>query len=695
VSGRDPRHDVLFEPVRIGPKTLRNRFYQVPHCTGFGVEKPWTQARHRALKAEGGWASVCTEYCAINPESDEYPFVSARLWDDGDVRALRLMTEGAHEHGALAAVELWHGGIHVEARESRTVPLAPSQIASEFEPLVVPKAMELSDIRRTQDDWVAAALRAREAGFDIVYVYGSHTYLPTQFLSPRYNHRTDAYGGSFENRARFWLETLEKVREAVGDDCAIAIRIAADTLDGAGIEPEEGLAFIRAAEPLVDLFDCVVGGLAGAARLDAGASRFFATGYQLEWTSRFREATDKPIVGTGLMVDPDVMADVIESGVWDLIGAARPSIADPFLPLKIEQGRYDEIRACIGCNACYALANRGRHLGCTQNATAGEEHRRGWHPERFERAANADREVLVIGAGPSGLECAIVLAKRGFERVRLVDAAEEIGGCMRWIPRLPGLDAWSRFVDWRRREIGRLDNLELTTGVRLHAADVRASGAGLVVVATGAHWSLDGFNGVSKGPIPGADATLPHIFTPEQIMLGGKHVGGARVVVIDVESYHVGASLALRLAGQGHEVTIATPSETVAAWCNWTLEGPRLREQLHANGVVMLSETTAEEILPGAVRFRHGHGGAPFDIKADCVVLVTQRLSDEALYLELAGDAEALAASGVEAVYRTGDCVAPRWLVDTVFDGHRLAREIDSPNPAVYLPTVRERVVPA
>jgi dimethylamine/trimethylamine dehydrogenase len=161
VSARDPRHDVLFEPVRIGPKTLRNRFYQVPHCTGFGVEKPWTQARHRGIKAEGGWASVCTEYCAINPESDEYPYVSARLWDDGDVRALRLMTEEAHAHGALAAVELWHGGIHVEARESRTVPLAPSQIASEFEPLVVPKAMELSDIRRTQADWVSAALRAR------------------------------------------------------------------------------------------------------------------------------------------------------------------------------------------------------------------------------------------------------------------------------------------------------------------------------------------------------------------------------------------------------------------------------------------------------------------------------------------------------------------------------------------------------
>jgi dimethylamine/trimethylamine dehydrogenase len=695
LSGRHPRHDVLFEPVRIGPKILRNRFYQVPHCTGFGVEKPWTQARHRGVKAEGGWASVCTEYCSINPESDEYPFISARLWDDGDVRALRLMTEEAHAHGALAAVELWHGGIHVEARESRTVPLAPSQIASEFEPLVVPKAMELSDIRRTQADWVDAALRGREAGFDIVYVYGSHTYLPTQFLSPRYNHRTDAYGGSFENRARFWLETLEQVREAVGDDCAIAIRIAADTLDGAGIEPEEGLAFVRAAAPLVDLFDCVVGGLAGAGRTDAGASRFFATGYQLEWTARFRAATDKPIVGTGLMVDPDVMADVIESGVWDLIGAARPSIADPFLPLKIEQGRYDEIRACIGCNACYALANRGGHLGCTQNATAGEEHRRGWHPERFERAANADREVLVIGAGPSGLECAIVLAKRGFEHVRLVDAAGEIGGCMRWIPQLPGLDAWGRFVEWRRRESERLPNLEIETGLRMSAGDVRASGAGLVVVATGAHWAADGFNGVTKGPIPGADAMLPHMLTPEQIMLGGKAVPGKRVVVLDVESYHLGASLALRLAAEGHEVTIATPSETVAAWCTWTLEGPRLRAQLHDAGVAMRSDISPEAVVAGAVRMRSTHGGEPFDLAADAVVLVTQRLSNQALYLELAADPAALAAGGIEAVYRTGDCVAPRWLVDTVFDGHRLAREIDGANPAVYLPTVRERVIPS
>jgi len=209
-------------------------------------------------------------------------------------------------------------------------------------------------------------------------------------------------------------------------------------------------------------------------------------------------------------------------------------------------------------------------------------------------------------------------------------------------------------------------------------------------VATGARWAGDGFNGVSKGPIPGADAALPHMLTPEQIMLGGKPVPGKRVVVIDVESYHLGASLALRLAAQGHDVAIATPSESIATWCTWTLEGPRLRAQLHAAGVAMHTDVSPEAIVPGAVSMRSAHGGDAFEIAADAVVLVTQRLSNEALYLELAADRGVL-----EAVYRTGDCVAPRWLVDTVFDGHRLAREIDSPDPAVYLRTLRERVVPS
>ncbi len=379
---RDPRHDILFEPVRIGPKTLRNRFYQVPHCTGFGVEKPWSQARHRAVKAEGGWAAVNTEYCTINAESDETPYVSARMWDDGDVRVLAATCDEAHRHGALAGIELSHTGAHGENSESRLPAAAPSQIASDFATGLVPRAMTKRDIRRVQDDWALAAQRSRSAGFDIVYVYGAHTYLPGQFLSPHYNRRTDEYGGSLANRARFWLETLEAVRTAVGDDCAIACRVAVDRMGALGVDLDEGLEFVRLADHLVDLWDVTVGSIAEWS-LDSGPSRFFAEGWQLESTARVREATAKPIVGVGRLTDPDLMAEIVRSGVWDLIGAARPSIADPFLPSKIDEGRVDEIRECIGCNICISKADSRRHIGCTQNATAGEEHRRGWHPERF------------------------------------------------------------------------------------------------------------------------------------------------------------------------------------------------------------------------------------------------------------------------------------------------------------------------
>ncbi|HEX2586873.1 MAG TPA: NAD(P)-binding protein, partial [Gaiellales bacterium] len=533
--GREPRHDILFEPVRIGPKTLRNRFYQVPHCTGFGVEKPWTQAAFRGMKAEGGWAAVCTEYCSISPDSDETPYVSARLWDDEDMRALALMTEAAHDHGALAGVELWHGGVYAESREARLPQLAPSQIASDMDSIVVPKAMERADIRRAQEEWVAAARRARSAGFDIVYVYGSHTYLPTQFLSPVYNRRTDEYGGSFENRARFWLEAIELVKEAIGDDVAIAVRIAADTLELSGVPIDEGLEFIRAADHMVDLWDVVIGAMWGPGRLDSGPSRFFDQGYQMEWSGRAREATGKPIVVVGRFTDPDRMADLIRGGTVDLIGAARPSISDPFLPSKIEEGRYDDIRECIGCNACYSRSIWGRHLGCTQNATAGEEHRRGWHPERFLPAANADRAVLVVGAGPAGMECASVLGKRGMELVHLVDGGDDIGGCMRWITRMPGLGTWGHVIDYRRVQLGRLENVSIGLGAWLDAEAVRDYGAQIVIVATGAHWRGDGLSGVTRQPIQGADATLPHVMTPEQVMVEGKRPPGSRVAVIDYE----------------------------------------------------------------------------------------------------------------------------------------------------------------
>jgi dimethylamine/trimethylamine dehydrogenase len=290
------------------------------------------------------------------------------------------------------------------------------------------------------------------------------------------------------------------------------------------------------------------------------------------------------------------------------------------------------------------------------------------------------------------MECAIVLGKRGFRRVHLVDAAPEIGGVMRWIPRLPGLGEWARFLNWRAVQLEKLRNVEVIVGTELTAKDIREYGAEIVVVATGARWSTDGLNAYTHAPIPGADAALAHILTPEQIMLEGKAVPGKRVVVYDAEGYFTAAGLAEKLAGEGHDVELATCLERIAPVTDETLEGPMLRQHLHEVGVRQRAGFLAAEIGEGFIRGTDEFG-EPVEVEADAVVLATQRLSNESLYLELAEDPGALRGEGIDALYRIGDCVAPRIVAEASYDGHRLAREIDSDDPATPLPYTRERIV--
>jgi dimethylamine/trimethylamine dehydrogenase len=698
---RNPKHDVLFEPIEIGPKTMKNRFYQIPHCNGFGSERPLSQAYFRAMKAEGGYAACCTEYCSISPESDDTHRVSARIWDDGDIRNLSIMCDMLHEHDALAACELWYGGPHAPCMESRCVPRGPSQIPSDFEYLTYAIEADKDDIRYLQQLYVDAAKRARTAGFDIVYVYGSHSYLPQQFLTPYYNKRTDEYGGSFENRARFWRETIEQVKDAVGDDCAIAVRMSTDMFIGEpGTQLERDcLPFVELVDDMVVVWDINVSGIAEWGE-DATPSRFYPQGRQLPWQAAVKSVSKKPVLGVGRWTNPDMMADAINSGQLDIIATCRPSISDPFLPQKIDEGRLDDIRECIGCNICISRWEiGGPPLICTQNATAGEEYRRGWHPERFEPAANAENDVLVVGAGPAGMECAMVLGKRGMRRVHLVEAQEDMGGIMRWIPELPGLGEWARVVNYRKIQIDKLKNVEFIPDTKLDAQGVKEYGAEIVIVATGGYWATDGLNGASREPIAGADASLPHVLTPEQIMVEGKQAPGERVIIVDNDGYFMGVSLAEKLASEGKKVTIMTPMGHIAPYMHFTLEAPNMHRKLHKLGVEIVTYHLPTKIGAGGVTATHVYDVDAHEHtwEADATVLVTQRRSNEALFRELKDSVglEALKAEGVEALYRIGDCEAPRLVADAIFSGHRLAREIDTDDPAVPLPFKRERRVPA
>ncbi|VAV99993.1 Histamine dehydrogenase [hydrothermal vent metagenome] len=710
---RDPKHDILFEPIQIGPKTMKNRFYQVPHCIGAGSEKPGTQAANRAMKAEGGWGACCTEYCSISPESDDTHRVSARIWDQGDVINLRHMNDELHKHGCLGGIEMWYGGAHAPNLESRAVPRGPGSTASEFEYLTYTHEADEDDIKGLINLYVEGAKRAEQAGFDIVYVYGGHSYLPLQFLSPYYNKRTDGYGGSFKNRARFWLETLAAVKKAVGDNCAIATRLAIDTLYGpGGLEVgDDGLKFVEliASEDVLDVWDVNIGDIAEWGE-DAGPSRFYKAGHQRAWTNEVKKLSKIPVLGVSRETSADDMAQRIASGQLDIIGAARPSIADPYLPNKIDEGRVEDVRECIGCNVCISRWEiGGPPMVCTQNATANEEYRRGWHPEIFTKTKSED-SVLVVGAGPAGMEAARVLGERGYD-VHLREASGEIGGCVKNIMRYPGLSEWGRITTYRQIQLDKLKNVEVHIGVgEMTADDVLEYGAEKVVIATGSHWSTNGLNSVTHDPIPGLDASRPDICTPEQVFQG-KAVGD-NVLILDCDGYFTGISMAEMMVDQGKTVNIVTSLGSVAPYTHFTLEAPNLHRMMYEKDIHEKTLHWAEQIKPNEAviyyLYRDGYkrdaGPTPgrmprragtdvIAMKFDTLIAVTGRVPNDGLFRELKSRKSEWAGNDITGIYAAGDCYAPGLLADAIFSGHRIAREFESANPQLAQPWIRERQV--
>lgn len=673
---RDKRYDILFEPIKIGPVTAKNRFYQVPHCSGASDNAPDANTRMREMKAEGGWGVVCTEIAEIANTTEFWPYPSLHLWRDSDVPRIACMPEAVHRHGALAGVELGHVGLAAGNRAVRLPPLGPSShlTLESVEPFQC-KAMNKKDIIKLRHQHRAAARRAKEAGFDIVYAYAGHGLsIFSQFLQPRYNQRSDEYGGSFENRLRLLREVLEDMHEEIGDRCAIALRFGVNEVDG---DHEAGKAVVEALKDIPDLWDVNVSDWSE----DSVTSRYAKEGFQEESIAFVKSITDKPVVSVGRFTSPDTMVSQIKRGVLDLVGAARPSIADPFLPKKIDEGREDEIRECIGCNICVSGELSYSPMRCTQNPTTMEEHRRGWHPENVP-ANGSDDSVLIIGGGPAGLEAAHILAKRGYE-VTLADKGAEPGGRVLRESALPGLSEWRRVVDYRLGYLQKLPNIALYHDSELGIEDVYEFNAAHVVCATGASWRADGVGRFNFTPVPGANQ--PGVFSPEDLF--DDVAVQSPLVIYDEDGTYLANLFAEKYEAQGIEVIFVTPHSEVAPYLAVTMEQHRVAATLTGLNIRIERLKCIAEIGDNSARFACVHGGQSIDIEFGSLCLLTSRTPNDTLYQSLVADADNWLSSAIKTVSCIGDAEAPGIIAQAVHAGHRFARELDQPvTELAYLP---------
>jgi len=382
-----------------------------------------------------------------------------------------------------------------------------------------------------------------------------------------------------------------------------------------------------------------------------------------------KQTTSKPVVSVGRFTSPDTMVSMVRRGIVDFIGAARPSIADPFLPKKIEEGRPEDIRECIGCNVCLASNMMTVPIRCTQNPTMSEDWRRGWHPERVP-ARNSEGRVLVVGGGPAGLEAARTAAARGYD-VTLAEASGELGGHLNRLVTLPGLAEWIRVRDWRVGQIQKMPNVEIYRDSRLDADQVVEFGFEHVIVATGSAWRRDGVGASNIAPLSGHERD--GVLTPDDVLAGAEVT--SPVLVFDDDPHVMGGALAEMLAAQGHKVTLVCPAPKVSIWSQFAGDQQEIHRDLIRCGIEVVLKHNLSAVGNGTVTLKGMFGEEAREREAATVVLVTSRAPDNRLFSDLQERRDAF-----QTLTAIGDCHTPRLLSEAVFSGHEAGRGLDGPD---------------
>jgi 2,4-dienoyl-CoA reductase-like NADH-dependent reductase (Old Yellow Enzyme family)/thioredoxin reductase len=673
----------LFSPLRIRNTTLPNRVVFGPVCP------TWVRSPHEGIfteqavayyeeRAKTGLGMIILGGHLINKDTIYTPLGFPGLWNDAQLEGLANVARAVKRHGCALAVQLLHLGLRSPTPFLKTDPardpdeynpymLAPSQVpAGEIPGGPTPKELEEHEIEYILQCYEDAARRAISAGLDGIEFHVAHGYLPWQFLSPFYNKRTDRWGGSYENRLRFSIEAMRRIRKRIGDRPFLGYRINSTSFWEGDLEIEDVKRIHADFERQTDIDYVSVS--AGVHHSWIHTPMTFEQGWEREYTRAIKTVAKKPVLLVGRVSDPAVADELLGSGDADAILLARQMIADEQWMTKVKEGRPNDIRRCVAANYCWRAVIRGSRVQCAYNPVVGRESV--WGASSMRKVSSPKR-VLVIGGGPAGLEYARVAAARG-NAVVVYEREREVGGHVRAYGALPNRAQYGTITTWLAEQAAG-NGATIKTASPVTAENIDAVLAGEhpdhIVVASGARYRRDGFQGQTGKPLPGWETA--HCVTWDEVALDKVQASG-EVLVID-EMADVAAPLtAVKMAKLGAKVRLLTKwpmigwETTAEVYLHWILT------YLYEADVEMITDHAVKRIDGTEVEIVNIYAPSRSRLlKAATIAMATARSSEYAMYHLLRERGRS-----VEAI---GCAIAPRTVYEATLEGHRAARKLGAP----------------
>lgn len=656
----------LFSPLKIGSVTVRNRILMTAHTKLYAQDNMLSEqhAYYYAERAKGGIGLIIAEQQSVHPSSNGgFPNICFGFKEES-IERFRMVSDMVHAHGAKIFAQIWHSGQHAptDAMDDPTQSWAPSQV-----PCVswhsTPKEMEIEDIRAIIEGFGRTARHAQLGGMDGVELHGAHSYLIHQFWSPLYNRRTDQYGGSLENRMRFSLEVIEEVRKRCGSDFVVGMRVSGDELFPTGLTLEEMQEICRRLEStgLVDFIN-VSGGCYASMAIIVGPMEIPPKPF-VPFAAGIKEAVERvPVFVADRINDPRVAEGVLADGHADMCAMTRATLCDPELPNKAREGRIEEIRFCMACNqGCIGRIWNQKKATCVQDPAAGREKRFGIGTLL---PATARRRVVVIGGGVAGMKAAETAAERGHD-VELYEKDSELGGQVNLARQLPTREEFGECARYLRSRIERLP-VRVSLNTPISAQRIIEMNPDVVVVATGAKPLKSGVTSYWPYEVPGWQQE--NVLTPEDVLIGHGRIG-KRVLVYEDTNHHRGVGICEYLADRGHEVQVVTRHPFFAADLYLTLNQPFLYRRFFEKGISITEHEAVREVRDHQVVAFNVYTNQERIIDGiDTVVFATMRTSEDTLYHALKGK--------VAELHRIGDCVQPRLVMEAIWEGFTVGREL-------------------